>query len=100
VYRWKKQRKKQPSKHNTTQHNTTQHNTRLQVNNAGATWGEPIDTHPASAFDKLMALNVRSVFSLTQKCLPLLRAAASAADPARVVNIGSVLGINVGLSDT
>ncbi len=71
-----------------------------QVNNAGATWGEPIDTHPASAFDKLMALNVRSVFSLTQKCLSLLRAAATAADPARVINIGSVLGINVGLSDT
>ena len=42
------------------------------VNNAGATWGAPIEAYPESAFDKLYALNVRAVFTLTKLCLPLL----------------------------
>ena len=63
------------------------------VNNAGATWGEPLETFPVSAFDKLLDVNVKAVFALTQALLPELRAAASADDPARVINIGSVDGI-------
>jgi len=70
------------------------------VNNAGATWGESIDSYPDSAWSKLLTLNVQRVFTLTQKCLPLLRTAAEQGgrdgpswnDPARVINIGSING--------
>ncbi|HEY0698093.1 MAG TPA: SDR family oxidoreductase [Micromonospora sp.] len=65
------------------------------VNNAGATWGAPLENYPESAFDKLWAVNVKAVFALTTALLPALRAAASADDPARVINIGSVDGIRV-----
>ncbi|KZT57080.1 NAD(P)-binding protein [Calocera cornea HHB12733] len=74
------------------------------VNNAGATWGEDIDTYPDKAWTKLLTLNVQRVFTLTQKLLPLLRRAAeqggkeeagSYKDPARVINIGSINGERV-----
>lgn len=65
------------------------------VNNAGATWGAPLGAYPADGFDKVMDLNVRGVFLLTQALLPQLEAAASPTDPARVVNIGSVDGLKV-----
>jgi NAD(P)-dependent dehydrogenase (short-subunit alcohol dehydrogenase family) len=64
------------------------------VNNAGASWGEPIDSYPDKAWDRVLDTNVRGVFQLTVATLDLLRAAASAEDPARVINIGSVDGIN------
>jgi NAD(P)-dependent dehydrogenase (short-subunit alcohol dehydrogenase family) len=67
----------------------------LLVNNAGATWGAPLEEYPDSAFDKLWAVNVKGVFHLTRALLPQLRAAATEEDPARVVNIGSVDGIRV-----
>ncbi len=70
------------------------------VNNAGATWGEAIATFPASGWDKVLDLNVKSVFFLTRACLPALRAAASADDPARVINIGSIDGIHVPMLET
>jgi len=63
------------------------------INNAGATWGAPIDDYPEDGWDKTVDLNVKSVFFLTQKLLPQLRAAASADTPARVINIASVNGI-------
>jgi NAD(P)-dependent dehydrogenase (short-subunit alcohol dehydrogenase family) len=65
------------------------------VNNAGATWGAPLEEYPDSAFDKLWAVNVKGVFHLTRALLPQLRAAATEEDPARVVNIGSIDGIRV-----
>ncbi|MBM0202821.1 glucose 1-dehydrogenase [Micromonospora sp. NPDC051227] len=65
------------------------------VNNAGATWGAPLQDYPEAAFDKLWAVNVKAVFRLTTALLPALRAAASADDPARVINIGSIDGIRV-----
>ncbi|MFC4110389.1 glucose 1-dehydrogenase [Micromonospora zhanjiangensis] len=65
------------------------------VNNAGATWGAPLEAYPESAFDKLWAVNVKAVFTLTTALLPALRASASADDPARVINIGSIDGIRV-----
>ncbi|KAI9022232.1 hypothetical protein CLU79DRAFT_751763 [Phycomyces nitens] len=65
------------------------------VNNAGATWGAPIDTYPDSAFQKIMNLNVTRIFTLTQACLPLLRANASADSPSSVINIGSINGESV-----
>ncbi|MFY1620278.1 RhlG family 3-oxoacyl-ACP reductase [Micromonospora sp. WMMD736] len=65
------------------------------VNNAGATWGAPLENYPEAAFDKLWAVNVKAVFRLTTALLPALRTAASADDPARVINIGSIDGIRV-----
>jgi NAD(P)-dependent dehydrogenase (short-subunit alcohol dehydrogenase family) len=65
------------------------------VNNAGATWGAPLEAYPDSAFDKLWAVNVKAMFRLTTALLPGLRATASAADPARVINVGSIDGIRV-----
>jgi NAD(P)-dependent dehydrogenase (short-subunit alcohol dehydrogenase family) len=67
----------------------------ILVNNAGATWGEPIETFPESAWDKVMDINAKSPFFLTQALLPLLEAAASGEDPARVIMIGSIDGLNV-----
>lgn len=66
----------------------------ILVNNAGATWGAAIDDYPESGWDKVVDLNMKSVFFMTQKLLPLLRASASAAAPARVINIASINGIN------
>ncbi|MEO3775148.1 glucose 1-dehydrogenase [Micromonospora sp. B9E7] len=65
------------------------------VNNAGATWGAPLENYPEAAFDKLWAVNVKAVFRLTTALLPALRAAANADDPARVINIGSIDGVRV-----
>jgi NAD(P)-dependent dehydrogenase (short-subunit alcohol dehydrogenase family) len=65
------------------------------VNNAGATWGAPLEEYPDSAFDKVFAINLKGVFHMTRLLLPQLRAAATADDPARVINIGSIDGIRV-----
>ncbi|MEM1113323.1 MAG: SDR family oxidoreductase [Pseudomonadota bacterium] len=65
----------------------------ILVNNAGASWGAPIDEFPENGWDKVMDTNVKGVFFLTQKLLPLLRAAGDAEDPARVINIGSIDGL-------
>lgn len=67
----------------------------ILVNNAGAAWGAAFDEYPESGYDKVMDLNVKSVFFLTQKLLPLLRKAAAPDDPARVINIGSIDGLRV-----
>lgn len=60
------------------------------VNNAGVTWGAPIDDYPEHGLDKVLDLNVKGLFALTQTLLPLLRRAARPDDPARVINLGSV----------
>jgi len=65
----------------------------ILVNNAGATWGAPFSEFPEKGWDKVMDLNVKSIFFLTQKLHPELRAAGSAEDPARVINIGSINGL-------
>jgi NAD(P)-dependent dehydrogenase (short-subunit alcohol dehydrogenase family) len=65
------------------------------VNNAGATWGEPLATFPAAAWDKVLDLNLKSPFFLTRAFMPLLEEAATADDPARVVNVGSIDGLHV-----
>jgi NAD(P)-dependent dehydrogenase (short-subunit alcohol dehydrogenase family) len=64
------------------------------VNNAGNTWGAPIADFPEKGWDRVMDLNVKSVFFLTQKLLPLLTAAATPDDWARVINIGSIEGLH------
>ena len=65
----------------------------ILVNNAGATWGAPLEEYPASAWDKVLDLNLKSPFFLVQALLPRLREAAAPDDPARIVNIGSIDGI-------
>lgn len=69
----------------------------ILVNNAGATWGEPLATFPDSAWDKVVDLNLKSPFWLVQELLPALRAAGTADDPARVINVGSIDAIHVSL---
>ncbi|MFA5786989.1 MAG: SDR family NAD(P)-dependent oxidoreductase [Actinomycetota bacterium] len=71
----------------------------ILVNNAGATWGAPLEDYPDSAFDKIWAINVKAIFHMTVKLLPQLRKAASPGDPARVINIGSIDGITVPASE-
>jgi NAD(P)-dependent dehydrogenase (short-subunit alcohol dehydrogenase family) len=67
----------------------------ILVNNAGATWGAPLEEYPLDAFDKLWNINVKALFALTVRALPLLRAASSPEDPARVINVGSIDGLGV-----
>jgi NAD(P)-dependent dehydrogenase (short-subunit alcohol dehydrogenase family) len=67
----------------------------ILINNAGAAWGAPLESFPEGGFDKVLSVNVKAPFLLTQALLPQLRAAASADDPARVIMIGSVDGIRV-----
>ncbi len=67
----------------------------ILVNNAGANWGAPLAEYPDSAWDKVLALNVKAVFHLTRACLPQLEKAATPADPARVINIGSIDGLHI-----
>lgn len=63
------------------------------INNAGAAWAEPFEKFSEEGWDKLMNVNLKAIFFLTQGLLPLLRAAGTKEDPARVVNIGSIDGI-------
>lgn len=70
------------------------------VNNAGNTWGAPLEEFGDAAWDRVLSLNVKGVFHTTKFLLPLLDAAATDDDPARVVNIGSIDGIHVPVLET
>jgi NAD(P)-dependent dehydrogenase (short-subunit alcohol dehydrogenase family) len=72
----------------------------ILVNNAGAAWGAEFDEFPESGWDKVMNLNVKSPFFLTKALAGPLRAAASAARPAKVINIASIDGIHVNPLET
>ena len=65
------------------------------VNNAGASWGATFDSFPESGWDKIMDLNVKSIFFLTQRLVKRLEAAGSEGNYARVINIGSIDGMHV-----
>ncbi|MET8847046.1 SDR family oxidoreductase [Amycolatopsis sp. NPDC004625] len=67
----------------------------ILVNNAGTMWREPLETFPAEAWDTVLDLNVKAPFWLVQALLPALRKAATADDPARIINIGSIAAIHV-----
>ncbi|CAD0185649.1 Rhamnolipids biosynthesis 3-oxoacyl-[acyl-carrier-protein] reductase [Ruegeria sp. THAF57] len=64
----------------------------ILMNNAGVTWGAPMGQFPYEAWDKVMSVNVAGIFDLTQKLLPMLMKSGTPDDPARVVNVGSVMG--------
>ena len=80
----------------------TAHESRLDilVNNAGAAWGESFDTFPENGWDKVLDLNLKTPFFLTQALMAPLRAAASAERPAKVINIASIDGISVNPQET
>jgi 2-deoxy-D-gluconate 3-dehydrogenase len=72
----------------------------ILVNNAGAAWGADFDEFPESGWDKVMNINLKSPFFLTQMLHSMLRAAASDAQPAKVINIASIDGIKLNPLET
>lgn len=70
------------------------------VNNAGAVWGEPLETFSEEGWDRVMDINLKSLFFLTQQALPFLRSSATDADPARIVNIASIDGLRAPAFET
>lgn len=72
----------------------------ILVNNAGASWGAPLGKFPEGGWDKVMDLNVKALFFLTQALVPLLKDGATQDDPARIINVGSVDGIRNPTLDT
>lgn len=72
----------------------------ILVNNAGATWGAALEDFPASAWDRVLDLNLKAPFFLTRAALPLLAGSATAQDPTRVLNIGSIDGLRVPTAST
>ncbi|KAJ3336868.1 hypothetical protein HDU93_002023, partial [Gonapodya sp. JEL0774] len=67
------------------------------VNNAGITWGAPMDNFPEKqGWDDLLALNVKCIYYLSVACLPMLQKASNGnADPSRVINVASLAGVMV-----
>jgi NAD(P)-dependent dehydrogenase (short-subunit alcohol dehydrogenase family) len=72
----------------------------ILVNNAGAAWLAEFDSFPENGWDKVVDLNLKSPFFLTQALAPALRAAASAETPAKVINIASIDGIRPNPQET
>jgi NAD(P)-dependent dehydrogenase (short-subunit alcohol dehydrogenase family) len=64
----------------------------ILINNAGTSWGEPLETFPYKAWAKVFDVNVTGLFHLTRELLPLLSKAATDDNPARIINLGSVMG--------
>ena len=65
----------------------------ILVNNAGAVWVSSIEDFPEAGFDKVMSINIKAPFFLTQALLPQLKKNATSEEPARVIMIGSIDGI-------
>ena len=70
------------------------------INNAGALWAAPLEEYPESGWNKVYDLNVKGIFFLIQQLLPMLHAAASPTDPARIVNVGSANAIRIPTHET
>lgn len=67
----------------------------ILINNAGAAWGAPFEEFPESGWDKVMDVNIKGPFFLTQALYPLLKAAGTPDRPAKVVNVGSIDGLRL-----
>ena len=63
----------------------------ILVNNAGASWGAPAEDHPVDAWDKVMNLNVRGYFLLSQR---IAKNSMIARRSGRIINVASILGLN------
>jgi len=72
----------------------------ILVNNAGAAWGAEFDEFPESGWDKVLNLNLKSPFFLTQALHGALKASASHERPAKVINIASIDGIRLNPQET
>lgn len=72
----------------------------ILINNAGAAWGEPFEDFTEKGWDKVMDLNVKTPFFLTQKLHGLLKAAATPDRPAKVIMIASIDGLRPNPWDT
>jgi 2-deoxy-D-gluconate 3-dehydrogenase len=72
----------------------------ILVNNAGAAWAHDFETFPELGWDKVMDLNLKSPFFLTQALHGSLKAGASQERPAKVINIASIDGINLNPLET
>jgi NAD(P)-dependent dehydrogenase (short-subunit alcohol dehydrogenase family) len=72
----------------------------ILINNAGAAWGAAFDEFPESGWDKVMDLNVKTPFFLTQALHGALKAAATFERPAKVINVASIDGIAVNPQET
>jgi NAD(P)-dependent dehydrogenase (short-subunit alcohol dehydrogenase family) len=72
----------------------------ILVNNAGANWGVPLAEQDSKSWQRVLNVNVEGVFHVTKFLLPLLKAAGTAEEPARIINIGSVDGIQVPAFET
>lgn len=70
------------------------------INNAGVTWGAPLDDFPEAGWDKVMHTNVEGLFHFSVAALPALREAVSHSGRASIINIGSADGINVPTMDS
>lgn len=72
----------------------------ILINNAGAAWGAPFEEFPESGWDKVMDVNLKGPFFLTQALYPLLKAAGASGQPAKVINVGSIDGLRLNPWDT
>ena len=70
------------------------------INNAGAIWAAPLAEYPESGWDKVFDLNVKGTFFLVRELVPLLAAAGTADDPARIINVGSIDGFHIPAHET
>ena len=71
----------------------------ILVNNAGAAWGAPYEEFPESGWDKVVDLNLKAPFFLTQALTPLLKRAATD-HLAKVIHIASIDGVSVNPQET
>ncbi len=67
----------------------------ILVNNAGTNWGARLEEYPDQGFEKVVSTNLNAVFSLTRDLVPLLEKAGKPEDPSRIINIGSMDGLQV-----
>ncbi|MCB1670635.1 MAG: SDR family oxidoreductase [Gammaproteobacteria bacterium] len=67
----------------------------ILINNAGTNWGASLEDYPDQGFEKVVNTNLNAVFSLTRDLVPLLAKAGTIEDPARIINIGSMDGLQV-----
>ncbi|KAI5117402.1 hypothetical protein M0805_004624 [Coniferiporia weirii] len=73
----------------------------ILVNNSGATWGAPYDNFPEKeGWDRVLALNVKSIFYMTSGLTELLAKDATSTDPGRVINISSIAGVDSHAEDS
>jgi len=72
----------------------------ILVNNAGAAWGADFASFPEAGWDKVVDLNMKTPFFLTQSLYGALKAAATRDRPSKVINIASIDGLSVNMQET